>query len=160
MIIVMAGMLFLGRIKASWYEERVRLLASMCTFVRMARESIAYLSLPPDGIVAAASGRQDMKNVAFLRELAASDIASEGFLTPWSKALSSLPLNEDERALLLSWGAVLGKSDRDSQIFSCDGALCALEKFKNDAAAEASKQGRMWTSLGAIGGVFAVIMLV
>ena len=106
MIIVMAGMLFLGRIKASWYEERVRLLASMCTFVRMARESIAYLSLPPDGIVAAASGRQDMKNVAFLRELAASDIASEGFLTPWSKALSSLPLNEDERALLLSWGAV------------------------------------------------------
>lgn len=143
-----------------WYEDRARLLSALCTFIRTARESIAYLSMPPDRIIASATKRQDLKNAQFVQDLSRQNIADEGFYAPWSRAISVMPLKKEEAELLLSWGETLGKSDRENQLFACDIALNGLVQMKEVAEKETAKQGRMWMSLGAIGGAFAVILLI
>lgn len=160
LVMIFAGCLMLGRIKACRCGERTRLLTDLCAFLRLARDSIAYACLSPDEILRSAARRQDLKQAAFLQTIDPSAVASEGFSRPWSETLSPLPLKEEERGLLLSWGETLGKSDRESQLLSCDGVLCRLTELKNDALRDTEKQSRMWLSLGAIGGAFAVVMLI
>lgn len=160
LMLLFAGCLLLGREKASRCGDRLRLLTQLSAFVRTVRDSIAYAALSPDEILRRAAGRQDLRGASFLEKLSPEEVAREGFSSPWHRTVASLPLKEEERELLLSWGESLGKSDRDSQLLNCDNALRRLTEWKQTASEETEKQRRMWLSLGVIGGAFAVVMAV
>ena len=160
LIFVMTGFLMLGRSKGNACSERARLLSALCTFLRTAREGILYRSLPPDEIVLTALRRKDLSKTPFLVSLSGEPITPNGFAAAFRKSLEPLPLRDTERDVLAAWGETLGKSDRESQIFACDEALCRLNELTRQAEEEAQKQSRMWTSLGAVGGALAVILLI
>ena len=124
------------------------------------REGILYRSLPPDELIRTALSRRDLKDAPFLAPLRETDFSSEDFGAAFHGSLAPLPLSDEERGVLSDFSETLGKSDRESQLFACDEALCRLNELCKKASEEAKKQSRMWTSLGALGGAFAVILLI
>ena len=107
-----------------------------------------------------ARGRKDLAETPFLVSLSSEPIPPTGFADAFRRSIEPLPLHDAERDVLLAWSETLGKSDRESQLFACDEALCRLNELQKEAEEEAGKQARMWTSLGAVGGAFAVILLI
>lgn len=119
-----------------------------------------YRLLPPDEIVRMAAERKDLKDTPFIVSLRKTDFSAGEFSASFQKACEPLSLNENERAVLLSWSETFGKSDRASQLFSCDETLCRLKSFYDEAKEEANKKGRLYLSLGVLGGVFVAVLLI
>ncbi len=156
--VLFAGCVLFGKTKAEACKERPQTLQHLCAFVGLCRDGIVYACLSPGELVQQAARRSDLKEVAFIKKMDGLLREERTFFEAWQETLSPLPLCDEERGILLTWGETLGKSDRDSQRLSCEGVMERLMEKKNRAFGETEKQCRMWLSLGAVAGAFAVVL--
>ena len=150
----------LGRIKAMKYKDRVDIIRDSIMLIEFIKEEVTVTASEIDAIINAASKRRGMGDFLIVKLLCEADIAASGAASAFDHAAGSLKIGEQERGVLISFGASIGKSDRDSQRELCTSTVCRLEKILDQAEDESNRMVRMWTSLGAIVGAFSVIAFI
>lgn len=89
--------------------------------------------------------------------------AGESFYCAWEKGLSlwqNTALHDEDRALLLSIGAKLGDSDVEGQLSTIELHKQHLSALLLIATEQRQKKGKLYRSMGVLGGVFIAIMLI
>lgn len=91
----------------------------------------------------------------------ANECEQRGFETAWKTAVlqSELPFEENDRAILLQVGSILGKSDLETQLNQFDLLLEQLSAEIAEYRGEMDKKQRLYSSLGILLGVGAAVML-
>lgn len=94
-------------------------------------------------------------------ELVAEDASSTQDC--WQKALnqhwSDTAMRREEKEILLSLGLVLGSSDRMDQQKHLRLAMTHLRGVEEEARIEQGKYEKMWKSIGFLGGLLVVILM-
>lgn len=100
-------------------------------------------------------------NLDFIGRLPSEFSPDINFHENWQKAVSSdASLGEDEKRLLISFGAVLGTSDIDGQLMAIEEAIETLSGIEDRRIEEYSRKGKLYRSLGMLSGVMVGILLI
>ncbi len=143
-------------------NERVRILNTLCRFIRELGEAIRYKRKRLGEIISDIKTNSDFKECKIITDLDEALINEKGFNTAFNEAINKNPhnLKPKDRELLLSFGEGLGKSDVLSQQSHCEYFVQKLEDIISEAQDDAKKKGRLYVSLGTMAGIFAVIMFI
>ncbi len=154
-----------GLTVAGSYYRRPRELKSLLVTLRMLESEIAYGVNPLPEALGRVACRSD-KNVAPLLDRVAKELAAKSGDTAreiWERALAAFYRNSSllprDLLILRSLGANLGMSDRDDQLKHLHLAKEQLEQEISLAEEEAAKNVKLWSYLGFLGGLLAVIIL-
>lgn len=102
----------------------------------------------------------ELKNLRFLQLLPDRYIAGENFHICWENALDSEEnIGDEEKEILLGFGAVLGKSDSAAQISAINGLRQELEALTAVRREDLVKKGRLYRTAGLLFGVMAGILV-
>jgi len=156
---------FLGMQAANRYSLRVKELRLLrMAFAHLESEVINYANFLPEAVERAAVLSQDgVKEFFndFSRRLQQRSGATAA--EAWEKALRSwrshLHITDEDAQILLSFGKVLGVSDRDSQQRYFQIIQSQLKGQEQKAEEACSKYRNMYRSLGVLGGLALAIIL-
>lgn len=156
---------FAGAIYGASRSEALKSRETVCREIRdlLAEISvyIRYRSLNVYEIARELNVSGHFQHLDFIKNLPAEYAPNEDFHTLWSKAVDSDPhMAADEKALLRSFGAVLGTSDIEGQLLLVEGALEDLKKIENKRSEEYRRKGKLYRSLGMLFGVMAGILFI
>ena len=148
----------LGNCAAKRLELRVQRLDLLERFCMAVSAELRYL-LPPVGtLLRTLAGRECFAELSFLQDAAEH---TEAFPNGWRKAVAAdRHLREEERAVLQTVGDTLGQMDAEGQLAAL--GLCAerLREMRETAARQMQGRGQMYRSMGILGGIFLVILLI
>lgn len=154
-----------GLAVAGSYSRRPRELKSLSVALSMLESEIAYGINPLPEALERVAGRSD-KNVALLLNRVARELGAKSGDTAreiWERALAAFYRNSSltpgDLVILRGLGANLGMSDRQDQLKQLHLAREQLEHEIVLAEEEASKNVKLWSYLGFLGGLLAVIIL-
>lgn len=83
------------------------------------------------------------------------------FYDIWSDAvLNDKKLGKDEQDLLLSFGAMLGRSDIEGQVMSIESAIENVKILELRRSDEYQRKGKLYRSVGMLFGTMAGIMII
>lgn len=134
-------------------RRRVTYLTQLQRALLEIEDAIGFLLLPLKEIYARLALEPGAVGALF-QNAAPGDSAS------FEKALSSIgDLTRSDREILSSLGTFLGSSDRDNQLKNLQ--LCQKRLEENLSAAKENRKtnGRLYQSLGVLGGLFLAIVL-
>lgn len=160
--LVFAGCAVLGAAGAGRLSAQVKALRAMLgALEQMERELSFRLTSMPDLLAALARTAPPPAGDFFRRCLEGLDGLGEKSLDQiWAEALDSAgDLGEPALAALGELGMVLGRYDAESQRQSVAYARDALEKCLQEAQAERTRLGRVYTAVGVSAGVLLAILL-
>lgn len=103
----------------------------------------------------------ELKNLTFIAELPECYRTGEDFRQLWDSAVRSQKnIDNEEAELLLHLGAVLGKSNAESQAEAIAGLTAELERITQIRTENLLKKGRLYRSAGLLFGVMAGIIVI
>ena len=150
----------LGKIKASQPEKRRSFLQGAGQGLLALMREMEYAASMSRALRAAATSAGTAAEIF----LAAADNMKNGEGATagesWKTALTSLNINEKDRALLSIVGDGLGAGELQGQLHALE--LCRLRIADEEAAAkeEAARYGRVWQTVGwSCGGILALLLL-
>lgn len=155
-----------GFLQAAKYVDRSKELRILIHALQRLETEINYGHTPlPDAFtVTAAAIEQPIQE---LFQLTATMIRSEQELSlneAWSQAVEKCWIHTSmktrEKEVLLRMGSVLGMSDAEDQQKHLQLAQMQLKAEEETAREEQDKFAKMWRSLGALGAVLIVILMV
>ena len=165
-IIVLLSSGFLGYILSTDCRKRPQQLRELQTLLQMFENQISYLS--------------DILTVAFERiyRCSKSEVgiffnstieklqndktlnASQAWEAAVRENIKKTALNKEDEEILVSFGKILGNSDLDGQIKNIRLTLSQLGQQEQKAEESRSKNEGMYKSLGVLGGIAVVIILI
>ena len=126
-------------------------------------EELRYTMAPVEILMTSLGERQQFSPLGFLRRCACLCTAGEAFPKAWKRAVTEeaerLALSREDLELLLPWGEFLGAADLESQLGQLKLAGLSLGRQREDARQRWRTLGKLYSTLGVLGGVFAVIVL-
>ncbi|MCI8554471.1 MAG: hypothetical protein HFJ80_05945 [Clostridiales bacterium] len=145
------------RRRAAALEDAACLLRWLATRIRYSAASVGELLWE-------ASQEREFSSLLFLQPAARGIREGQDPVTAWSQALEKLGkaggLSRSDRELLDRFGAGLGKTDIEGQLSHCELYGDLLAEHLGQARDEVRAKGRLYTTLGVIGGAaFALLML-
>ena len=160
-LLIVSGTTFCGAAAARRLGRRTRVLASLASAAEMLASEIEFCMNPLPVIMGKLARRYE--TLAPLFGPCAKSITGEsGFEANWSEALaaSGLPLNADERTLLLELGGVLGRYDAQGQQNALAQVKRRLSDMLADARAEQAAKSKLFGFMGVAAGLLIVILTV
>jgi stage III sporulation protein AB len=164
-IIVILSCSFLGFVLSGDCSKRPRQLRELQSLLQMFENQISYLS---DIITEAFErigrvGRNDMgifftRTVEILKERDAQS-ASEAWEKAVRQCIRTTALNKEDEEIMLSFGKLLGNTDIEGQIKNIRLAVGQLALQEKKAEESRKKNENMYRSLGMLGGLAVVIVL-
>lgn len=164
-IIVILSCSFLGFILSADCKKRPRQLRELQSFLQMFENQISYLSdVITDAFerISKIGGSETCvffsETVAALKERKARS-ASEAWENAVRNNIKRTSLNREDEEILVSFGKILGSTDLDGQIKNIRLALSQLKLQENKAEESRVKNESMYRSLGILGGIAVVVVL-
>lgn len=102
----------------------------------------------------------ELRGLSFLGALPERFEVGSDFRKCWNEAVSSQSFQSEERDILLRLGAVLGKSDRQSQVESIRQLQTELAALTEKRSSDYLRKGRLYRSVGLLFGVMAGILVI
>ena len=102
----------------------------------------------------------ELCGLTFLGALPERYTVGTDFRRCWSEAVNSQLFQSEERDILLRLGAVLGKSDRQSQVESIRQLQTELAALSEKRSSDYLRKGRLYRSVGLLFGVMAGILVI
>ena len=163
-IVLTASTSLIGFALAADSAKRPRTLREIQALLQMFENEISYLSnLLSDAFKRLHDGTNS--EAAILFKAAAENLSLSGVTADeaWEKAVnenySKLSLNKEDKAILMSFGKMLGNSDLEGQISNIK-LISAQLKLQEAKAEEMKKKNeKMYRSLGVLSGLALTIIL-
>lgn len=102
----------------------------------------------------------ELRGLTFLEVLPERFAVGRDFRKCWNEAVNSQNFQSEERDILLRLGAVLGKSDRQSQVESIRQLQTELAALTEKRSSDYLRKGRLYRSVGLLFGVMAGILVI
>lgn len=159
--LVLAASGCLGFLKAAELRRRPRLLRVMSDSLKLIRSDIAFRLLPLSDTLrhAAQVASGPLRDTyAALAEQMCSEI--QPFSEQWRAAFSALDgFSPEDQAALCTLGEQLGKYDADAQLDAIDYCIHYLQAAEEDARANATQRGKLYSGLGLTAGMIVAVTL-
>lgn len=142
--------------RAAWLEQAAGLVRFMAAQIR-------YTAAPVGELLDRAAGAAEFTRLTFLADCRQRLSRGDGFRTAWPESLREQACaggaNGGDCELMQRFGEELGATDVEGQLASC--RLYAERLGERLAAARraAAEKGRLYVTLGAAGGLAAVLLL-
>ena len=164
-LMVILASAFIGCALSGNYSARPRQLRELQCLFKMLENEISFLS----NLLADAFTRiceTSRCDTAKFFANAAAHMRSNPSLTAsqaWEAAIDDIigktALDEEDKAILVSFGKLLGNSDTEGQIKNIELVLSQLKQQENKAEEQRLKNAAMYRRLGVLGGIAIVIIL-
>lgn len=150
-----------GLEKTARLSARTNALRAMERLCRRVDGEIAYTAASPAQIMARLSRDTSLRELPFLAAFSA--VAPADFCKKWQEELDAFcrchGLNAEETSLCRDFGAALGTTDLNGQRTWCASCAEKLREAGQNAGRDYAENGRLYASLGALGGAAAVLIL-
>lgn len=151
-----------GLLKSHSLGERLRMLTLLERLMEHFSTQIRFRSLTLEELLWECIKNPIFKELGFL-ETVSKDM-SEGltFKEAWQHGVGSWngPLNPGDKLLILSIKEELGVSDTEGQLAALALVLEQLKALAKEALEDYQRRGRLFRSLGVLGGIFISLLLV
>lgn len=134
----------------------------MLLMLQLIENEIHYCALPVRELLETVSKTKELAELDFVSSCSEKYTVNGNFSETWRLCLaeSACGLNEDDKKLLCSFGDALGTTDVTGQIHLCRLHARLLEERLERAQQEKEQQGKMYTNLGTLTGVFLAVILI
>ena len=100
------------------------------------------------------------KDLSFIKYVPAQYEAGRNFRNDWENAVLKSKLEIEEKQLLSEFGRTLGTSDTDGQLKVISAYIEEVHSLYEQRKAEYTKKGKLYRSLGVLGGIMAGIIMI
>lgn len=164
-LIIIAGTA-IGFVQAASYVNRSKQLRMLIYALQRLETEINYgQTLLPDALNKSSEGIEQPLRMLFTetaklleesKEMSMQEVWQQSIETIWGRTA----LREREKDVLLRMGAVLGMSDAVDQQKHLQLAQLQLKSEEEQALQEQQRYANMWRSLGTLGSILIVILMV
>lgn len=142
--------------RAAWLEQAAGLVQFMAAQIR-------YTAAPVGELLDRAAGAAEFTRLTFLSACRQRLQRGEGFRAAWPESLreqgAAGGANDADCELLRRFGEELGTTDVEGQLASCRLYADRISERLAAARRAAAEKGRLYVTLGAAGGLAAVLLL-
>lgn len=155
-----------GFLQAAKYTDRTKELRSLIHALQRLQTEINYghTPLPEAFTVTAATTSQPIQQLFIVTSQLLQGQQELSLQEAWTEAIercwANTSLRDREKEVLLRMGTVLGMSDSEDQQKHIQLAQLQLKAEEEVAREEQDKFVKMWRSLGALGSILIVILMV
>ena len=139
---------------------RVRTIEELLMMIQTISTEINFSKSPLNLIIGRLSRRKDLVNLDFVDECVVLLMKGESFPEAWRKSVRKSSINNAEKELLFSLGGNLGTSDVEGQLAICELHREMLENNLKISREKCAKFGKLYTSLGVLGGFLIEVLVV
>ncbi len=141
-------------------KKQAELCVSVHTFLSELEILMRYSGDTLFSLISELSERKRIQELTFLMHAAENMSDGMPFLCAWEKALSEDKILSCELAeLLMTLGESLGTSDIDGQIMCIERAEEELSEIYENALSQSRRKGKLYRSIGLLGGMTAALLL-
>ncbi len=152
---------FIGMYKSNFLKDRVICLQQILVMIEKMQTYIKYERLQTSGIIKNLINDNNLSHLYFLNDI---DINKKNLPKEWEKAVdknkAKMNLNKNDVTLLLRIGQILGASDVQTQISQFETVNILTMDYIKEAQKNYNENGKLYRSLGVLGGVFVAILFV
>lgn len=152
---------FIGFYKSNFLKIRVIQLQEILIMLEKIQTFIKYERLQTSNIIKFLSEDKNLSNLNFLKDI---NLKEKNLPKEWEKAIvqnkTKMNLEKNDIKLLLRIGQILGSSDVKTQISQYETVNVMLINYINEAEKNYNDNGKLYRSLGVLGGVFVAVLLV
>lgn len=160
MFIIMTTTLIGIRMSLSLSEREKRLRLIILMFDRFST-LIDFQAVHTGEILAQTATDVRFNDLHFLKEAFKMYKNGEIFRNAWDKAVNNdISLGEEEKSILFSVGASIGKSNTAGQLSMLEINRQNIENIYENISRENLNKGKLYRSLGVLTGIFISVMLV
>ncbi len=129
--------------------------------LQLIENEICYCALPVRELLKKIDSRIELADLTFVSDCREKYTISSDFALIWRESVrkSNVCLNAEDKNLLCSFGDALGTTDISGQINICRLHAKLFEERLEQAKQTREKQGKMYTNMGALTGVFLAVIL-
>ena len=164
LITVFAACAGAGLLASLRLGRRVSQLESFLSAVAFMATEIRYNALPVETLFARLEAQAEYGALRVFGLCRERLKRGEGMARAWDEALEearpALALTEEDIAALRRFGRSLGATDVEGQLSNCDATTALLRTRWMAARDERQKRGNLYASVGVLGGVFFVLLLI
>jgi len=151
-----------GLLKSTRLSRQATLLKTAELLCLRVGEEIRLTGAPPVAILAALSKSDTFRMMPFLS--AFRGVEAGAFHARWQREISAFSartgLCAEDATLLSEFGCSLGTTDLAGQRQLCEAYASRFERRQQEAAEAYKEKGRLYASLGGIGGLAAALILI
>lgn len=148
--------------KSRELSVRVRQLEAFVGAISMISTEIRYLASPVGVLMTKVDALEEYRELKIFGICADKLAEIPDFSKAWELSLTQarpfLSLNDGDCEALLWFGRVLGTTDVDGQTASCGRYADLLSQRLTVAREDRGKRGKLFSSLGVLGGIFFVVL--
>lgn len=153
-----------GLLKSYTLKKRVNELEAFGSSLRDISVEIRYFATPTDVIISKLNEVKAYKSLRVFKECEQNLEQTRDFEKSWNdaidKALPYLSLDKEDAVIIKRFGESFGTTDVDGQIANCEQYSAMLDQRLEIARDDKKKRGKMFSSLGILGGVFLTIFFI
>ncbi len=135
------------------------MIEEVLLMLQIISSEIRYSKTPLNVIVSKLSQNRGLSRLKFISECRKM-LENENFPLSWKKSVEKSDVNHDDRILLLSFGSGLGTSDVEGQLSNCELHKALFENNLHKAREQCSRFGKLYTTLGVLGGILIALIIV
>lgn len=159
-VLVAATCLLIGNRRTATLRERVRIWEQSARLATMLDSRIRYTAQPIPPLLKELYRTSDLSALGFLPRLAdcpAAELASE-----WCRCVEGelTALSPPDRQLLAAFGGLLGRTDVCGQTAHCRAYAARFEERRAAAEKEFSEKGKLYPTMGLLGGLGVAVLLI
>ena len=152
----------MGMFMASSLSARLRRLESCMALLAELYGRLEYLQPTVQGLIGYLAGQERFAHLTFLKTCSVAMLEGETFSASWQAALDeySHMLGKEEVAILADLGGVLGQSNLENQLNAITLVRQRLDVRIHEVREKVVTQGKLYRSMGILGGAAAAIILI
>lgn len=161
-IVVLVGCCYqLGYNQSLKLINQVKLLDEIEKMFVYIKNNITYVATPLSEIFYDMAGSKEFEKLDFVKTCNDSLQKGEKFSGAFCKAVgkTELPLADEHKELLLSFGRQLGDSDTEGELNKLTFYSNSLSALNKEAREKRDKTAKLYTSLGVFGGLAIALIL-
>ena len=161
-LIILVSFSLVGAYFGEAKKRGARECAAFLELLRYARLKVSMLDTPTKEIFRGFEN-ETLDKCGFLQRLCIAEgdeIYFNAFTRAFDSVAGSLSMEDDAKTLVRSFGDVIGKSEREEQLGKMDEISASLEELTKKAAAQATKDSKIYKTLGfSLGAVIFILLL-
>ena len=158
-VVAVAVGAFLGFYGSFRLKKRVKKLTDCILLISQFRSSVRFSNCTVKEMLTQATENEQFSELTFLKKL--SDCDGSELKTVWRNAVrEETELSDDDKEALCGLGNTLGATDKEGQLLSFEQFSELLERHLEEANEEYQKKGRMYRSVGSLGGIAVGIVII
>lgn len=155
---------YIGFAVSKRFQNRVKQLESMAVMLQRIRVYLEYEQTPTKLLIQKLSQSESLSDLCFLKRCAEKMGENPNFAIAWQESIrkvkTQLALEEEDYDILMQLAELLGVYDVQAQI----SGILVLETMVKQQIEEATEQyktmGKLYRSLGVLGGIAVAILVV